>query len=48
VSRHDDFLEEHRTFHERQRARELLLRVVIAFFFLATVAEVIVWLRGPA
>jgi len=48
MTRHDDFLEEHRAFHERQRARALLLRLIIAFFFLASVVEVIVWLRGPA
>jgi len=44
----DEFFRDHAAWHERQRARLLLLRLVVGFAILASVAEVVVWFRGPA
>ena len=42
----DEFLHDHAAWHERQRSRVLLLRVVLACALLLTAAEVLVWFRN--
>jgi len=46
MKRDDDFFRDHAAWHERQRARLLLLRVVLACALLLTAAEVLIrWFR---